>query len=181
MFDLLFNGASYGSQFFYDITWLVWAKRIVWWTVCVAGLYCLPEDLSNIYESYTYGHILSPYGLEIAYGYPTASFDQIYQLGWGVMGFVPSLVLYAYTCVYTKQLLSLLMYKPFGGVHALDSTGVHWINRPDFERIMDKISYHQHTNLDPSLLSTSDLLSRNYDFDTVILSDYALYLEMLLA
>jgi hypothetical protein len=182
MFEFLFNGISYGSEFIYDITWFVWVKRIALWTICGSVMYWIPgvSSLHSFLGKAVYGHLMYPYGLDAIYKLEIAPFIDLTGMGWpAVWAIIPSLVFY----IYTGHLLGTMLWSyQLGTVYALDSSGVHWILRSDFNRVVDKLSHHQNANLDPSLFSTTDILRWNYlSIDKVILSDYSLYLDMLLA
>jgi hypothetical protein len=84
MLDILFNGASYGSQFFYDITWFVWAKRITLWAMCGSVMYWIPgvSSLHLFLEEAALGHLMYPYGLDAICKLPIAPFIDLTGMGW---------------------------------------------------------------------------------------------------
>jgi hypothetical protein len=118
----------------------VWAKHITLWAMCGSVMYCIPGifSLHSFLGEATYGHLMYPYGLDAIWKLPIAPFMDLTGMGWpAVMAIIPSLVFF----IYTGHLLETMMVTyHLGTVYALDSSGVHWILRSDFEKIMEEIS-----------------------------------------
>ena len=135
MFEVFFNGISYGSEFIYNITWFVWVKRITLWAMCGSVMYLIP-GVSSLYSflgEAVYGHLMYPYGLDAICKLPIAPFIDLTGMGWpAVYAIIPSLVF----CIYTGHLIeTMIVTYQLDTVYALDSSGVHWILRSDFNRV----------------------------------------------